>query len=217
MKKVIKTLVIFGVIIILTGCSGNYTLKINKNLSLDESLSLTIPNENDAYHKTLKIFQDNKIDKDKYKVVIESNEVNINYKEKYSSIEEYILYSKVYHQLFNKIQLNKNRDYVDIYTKEFINQNKNNIYGNNLTNLDYIQVKIQNPFKVKLTNADSINENEYTWDITNEDTEKLIYMQFKPTNEKFPYRSLIVGLMITIISTIFIIIRFKKYKDSQRI
>ena len=217
MKKVIKALVIFSFIIILTGCSGNYNLKINKDLSLNESLNLTIPNENDAYHKTLKIFQDNKVDKDKYKIVIESNEVNIKYNEKYSSIEEYILYSKVYHQLFNKIQLNKNRDYVDIYTKEFINQNKNNIYGNNLTNLDYIQVKIENPFKVKLTNADSINENEYTWNITNEDTEKLIYMQFKPTTDKIPYKSIIVGLMITIISTIYIIIRLKKYKDSQRI
>ena len=112
MKNKIKFLILFLLIIITTGCSGNYNLKINADLSVDENLELTIDNENDAYEKTLKIFEDNKIKRDNYDVNINSNEVTITYKDKFDSIEDYILNSKVYPQLFSKIQYNKTSKYI---------------------------------------------------------------------------------------------------------
>ena len=219
MKKIFKYLILTSIIIFLTGCSGNYNLKINADLSIDESLELSIDNNDDAYNKTLKIFEENNISKDNYDVNISSNKVIIKYNDDFSSIEDYILNSKVYPQLFNEIKYSKNSRYIELSTKDKLKiKNKYNIIdGTNLTDLDVIQVNIENPFVVTLSNEDIVNDNIYTWSINNNDVNKTIKMQFKPTFNKFPYRPVIVGSLILILSSIYIIRIINKYRNSKKV
>ena len=217
MKRKFKIIILFLMIVILTGCSGNYNIKINADLSIDENLELSIDNNDDAYEKTLKLFEENNIKKNKYDVNISDDKVVIKYKDKFDSIEDYILNSKVYPQLFNKVQYNKGRDYIDLYVDENLKiKNQNSINSSNLTDLDVIQVNIENPFNINYTNAELINQNTYTWSIKKGDRSKNIYMQFRPNFNKFPYRPVIVGSLIIIISFYLIYKLIRKYKISQR-
>lgn len=217
MKQKFKIIILFLMIVILTGCSGNYNIKINADLSIDENLELSIDNNDDTYEKTLKLFEENNIKKNKYDVNISDDKVVIKYKDKFDSIEDYILNSKVYPQLFNKVQYNKGRDYIDLYVDENLKiKNQNSINSSNLTDLDVIQVNIENPFNINYTNAELINQNTYTWSIKKDDESKKIYMQFRPNFNKFPYRPVIVGSLIVIISFYLIYKLIRKYKISQR-
>ena len=77
---------------------------ISMDLSVEENLYLTIDNTSDAYKNTLKIFDDNKIDKSNYDVSVSGNNVVIEYNEKFKTIDQYLLNSKIYHQLFDNLQ-----------------------------------------------------------------------------------------------------------------
>ena len=66
MTKYIKLIFIGIILVLLTGCSGNYNLKINKDLTINEELELTLEKESETYEKSLKIFEDNNIDTSKY-------------------------------------------------------------------------------------------------------------------------------------------------------
>ena len=59
MNKKIKYIVISVLLLLVTGCSGNYNVKINEDMSVNEELYLTIENKEGLYQKTLKIFNDN--------------------------------------------------------------------------------------------------------------------------------------------------------------
>lgn len=218
MRQKIKIIILFLMLIVLTGCSGNYNIKINADLSIEEKLELNVENSDDTYEKTLKIFEDNKINKDKYDVNISNDEVIIKYKDKYDSIEDYIINSKVYPQIFNKIQYNKGKDYIELYVDENLKIKNNNINSSssNLTDLDVIQLNIENPFNINYTNAEITNQHMYTWTIKKGDTNKKIYMQFKPNFNKFPYRPVIVGILILIVSFYLIYKLVSKYKKTQR-
>ena len=218
MRKLIKILLVGILVILITGCSGNYNLKINEDLSLEEELDITIPNNNDTYQKTLNIFENNEIDKDKFSVTKSENVVKINYKDKFSSIEDYILNSKVYPQLFSNIQYNKKDNIIDLTINENIKlkNNDNNLNGTNLNDLDVIQVNVTNPFKVYDSNAELVNEKVYTWTIKNSDVEKKIQIQFKQTLDQFPLRAVVVGSVILLVIIIFGIILLRRYKKVRR-
>ena len=213
MEKFIKIIIISSLILLFTGCSGNYNLTINEDLSVEEELDISISNDNNLYEKTLNIFETNNIDNDKYNVAKVDDKIRINYKDKFSSIEDYILNSKLYNQLFDNIKYNKNGDMISLSTKENLRlKNSNNILnGTNLNDLDVIQVNITNPFKVTNTNSDINDEKTYTWSIKNSDVEKEISMNFNTVLNAFPYRAVIVGSMIFIIvSRIRILIKYRK-------
>ena len=218
MKKVLKIFFVSVLIILLTGCSGNYNLTINSDLSINEELDISINNQNDAYQKTLNIFEENEVERDKYNVVIVDNEVKINYKDKFSSIEDYILNSKIYHQLFDKIQYNKDSDNIDLYIDQNLKlkNNYNLLNGTNLNDIDIIQINVTNPFKVKETNSEIVTDKVYTWTIKNTDIEKKISMKFKSVLDEFPYRAVILGIVIFVVLIIFGIILLRKYKKIHR-
>ena len=52
MKK-IKVIILLFSIILLSGCSGTYNIKINEDLSIEENVNFTIPKDNDSYEKQL--------------------------------------------------------------------------------------------------------------------------------------------------------------------
>lgn len=220
MNKKLKIFIIGILLILVTGCSGNYNLKINDDMSINEELYLTIDNSNNVYTKTLKIFKENNIPEDDYEVVLSDNNVRITYNKKYDSIEEYLLNSKVYHELIDEIQFNKSNNYIDLYVNQKLkvsNDNGIKMNGTNLVDLDVLQINIENPFDVNFSNAEIVNDNVYTWTIKKGDTEKKIQMQFKPSLNIFPYKQ--VAVLSTVIVCILIIIFtiYGRYKKRQKI
>ena len=219
MKKKIKYIVISVLLLLVTGCSGNYNVKINEDMSVNEELYLTIENKEGLYQKTLKIFNDNNVKEKDYEVVLSDDNLKITYNASYNSIEEYILNSKVYHQLIDNIELNKSNNYVDLYVNEKLKLSNLNMKqnGTNLTDLDVLQVNIENPFEVNVSNAELVTDNVYTWTIKNGDIEKKIQMQFKPSLDIFPYRQVIVLSVVIICFIIIGVSIYIRYKKSQKI
>lgn len=219
MKKKIKYIVISVLLLLVTGCSGNYNVKINEDMSVNEELYLTIENKEGLYQKTLKIFNDNNVKEKDYEVVLSDDNLKITYNASYNSIEEYILNSKVYHQLIDNIELNKSNNYVDLYVNEKLKLSNSNMKqnGTNLTDLDVLQVNIENPFEVNFSNAELVTDNVYTWTIKNGDIEKKIQMQFKPSLDIFPYRQVIVLSVVIICFIIIGVSIYIRYKKSQKI
>ena len=219
MNKKLKIFIIGILLILVTGCSGNYNLKINDNMSIDEELYLTIDNTNNTYTKTLKIFKENNIPEKDYEVVLSDNNVRITYNKKYDSMEEYILDSKIYHELIDEIQFNKSNDYIDLYVNQKLKLSNDNIKSNgtNLVDLDVLQINIENPFSVNYTNAEIVNDNVYTWTIKKGDIEKKIQMQFKPSLNVFPYKQVAVLSTVIICSLIIIFTIYRRYKKRQKI
>lgn len=219
MNKKIKYIVISVLLLLVTGCSGNYNVKINEDMSVNEELYLTIENKEGLYKKTLKIFNDNNVKEKDYEVVLSDDNLKITYNASYNSIEEYILSSKVYHQLIDNIELNKSNNYVDLYVNEKLKLSNSNMKqnGTNLTDLDVLQVNIENPFEVNFSNAELVTDNVYTWTIKNGDIEKKIQMQFKPSLDIFPYRQVIVLSVVIICFVIIGVSIYIRYKKSQKI
>ena len=219
MNKKIKYIVISVLLLLVTGCSGNYNVKINEDMSVNEELYLTIENKEGLYQKTLKIFNDNNVKEKDYEVVLSDDNLKITYNASYNSIEEYILNSKVYHQLIDNIELNKSNNYVDLYVNEKLKLSNSNMKqnGTNLTYLDVLQVNIENPFEVNFSNAELVTDNVYTWTIKNGDIEKKIQMQFKPSLDIFPYRQVIVLSVVIICFVIIGVSIYIRYKKSQKI
>lgn len=219
MNKKLKIFIIGILLILVTGCSGNYNLKINDDMSIDEELYLTIDNTNNAYTKTLKIFKENNIPEKDYEVVLSDNKVRITYNKKYDSMEEYILDSKVYHELIDEIQFNKSNDYIDLYVNQKLKLSNDSIKSNgtNLVDLDVLQINIENPFDVNFSNAEIVNDNVYTWTIKKGDIEKKFQMQFKPSLNVFPYKQVAVLSTVIICSLIIIFIIYRRYKKRQKI
>lgn len=219
MNKKLKIFIIGILLILVTGCSGNYNLKINDDMSIDEELYLTIDNTNNTYTNTLKIFNENNIPEKDYEVVLSDNNVRITYNKKYDSMEEYILDSKIYHELIDEIQFNKSNDYIDLYVNQKLKLSNDNIKSNgtNLVDLDVLQINIENPFSVNYTNAEIVNDNVYTWTIKKGDIEKKIQMQFKPSLNVFPYKQVAVLSTVIICSLIIIFTIYRRYKKRQKI
>ena len=219
MNKKIKYIVISVLLLLVTGCSGNYNVKINEDMSVNEESYLTIENKEGLYQKTLKIFNDNNVKEKDYEVVLSDDNLKITYNASYNSIEEYILNSKVYHQLIDNIELNKSNNYVDLYVNEKLKLSNSNMKqnGTNLTDLDVLQVNIENPFEVNFSNAELVTDNVYTWTIKNGDIEKKIQMQFKPSLDIFPYRQVIVLSVVIICFIIIGVSIYIRYKKSQKI
>ena len=219
MNKKIKYIVISVLLLLVTGCSGNYNVKINEDMSVNEELYLTIENKEGLYQKTLKIFNDNNVKEKDYEVVLSDDNLKITYNASYNSIEEYILNSKVYHQLIDNIELNKSNNYVDLYVNEKLKLSNSNMKqnGTNLTDLDVLQVNIENPFEVNFSNAELVTDNVYTWTIKNGDIEKKIQMQFKPSLDIFPYRQVTVLSVVIICFVIIGVSIYIRYKKSQKI
>ena len=219
MNKKIKYIVISVLLLLVTGCSGNYNVKINEDMSVNEELYLTIENKEGLYQKTLKIFNDNNVKEKDYEVVLSDDNLKITYNASYNSIEEYILNSKVYHQLIDNIELNKSNNYVDLYVNEKLKLSNSNMKqnGTNLTDLDVLQINIENPFEVNFSNAELVTDNVYTWTIKNGDIEKKIQMQFKPSLDIFPYRQVIVLSVVIICFVIIGVSIYIRYKKSQKI
>ena len=198
MRKIKYILFIF-VILLLTGCSGNYNLKFNKDLSVDEELIIAIENNEDTYERTHQLFEKANIDSDKYEIMIEGEEVKIIYKEKYSSFEKYYLDSKLYKTLFKDIEYNKDNTGMSINAESsFKLDDKDSKNIVNAYDIDNFKINISTPYSVRKSNADSVKDNTYTWNLNSKDTYKNISISYDYKNDKTA--SIILLVLMGVIS-----------------
>ena len=178
MKK-IKYILILIIVLLFTGCSGNYNLTFNKDLSLTEELNVNIDNKENTYETTYSLFEKAGIDPDKYEILIVEDKVRIKYKEKYSSFEKYYLDSKLYKMLFENIEYKKDNKGMVINTKSILKlDDKDNQNIINSYDISDFKININTPFSVNDSNADSIKDNTYTWILNSKDTYKDISIDF---------------------------------------
>ena len=191
--KRIKIFLLLIMVLLLSGCSGNYNLKINDDLSVEETVSLKVPSTNDTLEKTTKLFEDNNISKDKYDIVASDNDVKITYSEKYDSIEEYILDSKLYKNLFDNINYEKNENYFKLSTNSVFSlngKNSNNIVDN--YDISLLQINVETPYKIIENNADNVSDGLYSWVLNSKTTYKNIYFTLSADNKTRNFASVIV-------------------------
>lgn len=209
-----KFIAILLFVLLLSGCSGTYNLKINEDLTINESVDLTIDVSDGAYDSTLKIFEDNKIDESKYKIVTSDDEININYNEDYDSIEDYILNSKLYKNFFDTIYYTNDRRKITLSTNGYFKlQNNKSNYIVNDYDVSLIQINIETPYKVVENNAELVNKKIYSWSLNKNTTSKNIDIVLDINNKSNSYVQIIVLSLIGLIvlsSLIFILLRLKK-------
>lgn len=208
MKK-IKILFIVLAIIILTGCKGEYNLTINKDLSLTESVNLSIDNKDDVYDKTVKLFENNNIDESMYDIDQTEEYVNIKYKEEFKNFEDYFLNSKFYSRILSDEDYIK--DNKKISYRGFSNLKlDDNVSNSNLNNSFYIEnlkINLNVPFNVEESNADSVKDNTLTWILDEDDTYKMINFSFKYLRNNNLYLIVIILCSGIVLVTGFIFVR----------
>ena len=208
MKKIRYVLLIL-IVLLFSGCAGNYNLTFNKDLSVTEELNVTIEDKGDTYEKTYSIFEQANIDEDKYEIVIIDDKVRIKYKENYSSFSNYYLNSKLYKMLFENIEYKKDNRGIKINAKDNLKLNdKNNQNIVNSYDITDFKINMIIPFSVNNSNADSVKENTYTWNLNNNDTYKEISVDFSYKQDNVYGLIMISVVGVAVLATLIYIIRY---------
>ena len=214
MKK-LKMFLLLIIVFLVCGCSGTYNLKINNDLSVSEELNITLEDESSNYDSINDLFINNNIDEKDYRIVIENNDLNVTYNNKYDSIEDYLLNSFLYKQLFDNISYNTDR-------KEF-SLEASNIFNNNNSTLNFsnriksLQIKVDTPLNVVEENSDSSTDNSYIWSIDNKTKEKDLYLIFSVDNNIFTTGNILVFGAIIIVLIILVYLLIKRLLSSRKI
>ena len=212
--KRIKILIIIISIFIFSGCKGEYNIIINKDLTISENVNISIENKDNAYEKTINLFENNDIEESRYKVTKNDDYVNIKYKEDFSNFEDYFLNSKFYNRIISNEDFNKNNK--GLKYKSFTNlklDDKENSKLNNSFYISNLKINITSPYTIKENNADEVNNNTLTWILKENDTQKkfsfnLEYMK----RNNFYIVIILLCILIVIIPTIYLIIKYFKEK-----
>lgn len=214
MKK-IRIVLLLLIMLLVTGCSGTYNLNIDKNLKVKEELNVTLENEASSYEKLDSLLKSKKVDEKEYKLVTKENDLKVTYKHEYDSIEEYLLESLLYKQLFDNISYNTDR--VD-YTLEANNIfNLNNTKLDNSKNIKLLQINVTTPLYIIDENSDTNSENTYSWTIDNNTKEKDIFINFSIKDKKLNNGTIIVICSFVLSVLIILIILIKRLLETKKI
>ena len=214
MKK-LKLVFLLIIVLLVSGCSGTYNIKINKDLTINEELDVILEKQYNNYSSVESILENKGIDKNDYKIVGQGEDLKVTYKHKYQSVEEYILESKLYKQLFDNISYNTDKENYTLEARNIFDLN--NIELDNSYSIKLLQVNVTTPLNVIDENSDSSSENTYSWTIDNKTKEKYIYMYFSVNDRKINTGTILVISSIIISLIIFIIIVIKRLLDARKI
>lgn len=226
MKK--KILFVILMLILVSGCKAKYTVKINKDGSVEETLVATeTPEYYDNYShtsvgKVISYVIDPYIDLLNNKKYTVNTSVNVNsdsgatVKKKYSDFKDYIGNSIVYSQFTDKIEYEEKGDKVSISLKgKFSSSDQNQAY----VPVKEGSITIVVPYKVIDNNADKVEGNSYTWLFENNKGEereiRISYTKSKIANLDFNY-SVIIIIAILIVLGILALVMVRKFKKSNK-
>ena len=221
MKK-ICILIMF--IFLVTGCSVNYNLTINEDLTVTENAKLT--GTSDFFSNYFKTTKKNVLKSylDVYQGVLTENKYTYELKEdtvpyvlverKYDSIKEYTEKSILFSDYFEEVKYTEDGDIKRIettgYDKGNPDDNRDRFY------LREASIAIKCPYKVKDHNAKNVDEetNTYYYELPNEDD--VIILEFDASSKYNPgaktIKIIIIMALVVIVSWLTVFILNKKNK-----
>ena len=213
MKK-IRIVFLILIILLITGCAGTYNLKIDEDLSVKEELSVTVADKEEN-HLMLERLLSNEVDnKDDYSISNEGDNIKVDYKHEYSSIEEYLLESDLYKQLFDNVSYNTDDKEFSLSTSNILNLTNSNL--NNAYDIKSLQINVITPLKVIEENADLTSENTYSWTLNQKTREKYMYITINKSAKLGRGTTIVLVVLVVAIALTAIII-VKRLSESKKI
>lgn len=212
-----KYILIFLILIIFTGCNATYNLNINENSKIKEEVIVEIEDNEKNYNTIINFFKGRRIKKNKYKILRDGENLKISYYENYATIEDYILNSDIYKQVFDEISIDKNKSTTTLNTSSDFKKNELSINYDNSNYIDFLQVNIDSRLPVIYGNEDIKNEKVYTWIYNGKSLNKDINISFKNKSRLITIRTIIILFITFSILVSFLLVVLKKYKSKQSI
>lgn len=212
--KRIRIVFLILIILLITGCAGTYNLRIDEDLSVKEELSVTIADKEEN-HLMLERLLSNEVDnKDDYSISNEGDNIKVDYKHEYSSIEEYLLESDLYKQLFDNVSYNTDDKEFSLSTSNILNLTNSNL--NNAYDIKSLQINVITPLKVIEENADLTSENTYSWTLNQKTREKYMYITINKSAKLSRGTTIVLVVLVVAIALTAIII-VKRLSESKKI
>lgn len=211
-----KKIILFLLLILLTGCTGNYNLTINEDSSINEEAIFQIEDTDDNFDKISNIIENNNISKKDYKLLRNEEEIEIKYTKTYITVEDYVLNSKIYKQIFDEIDIEKTKSKTTLSTSADFRNNSISINNDNNNYLDYLQINVISNLPVISDNSDTSNDNVYTWVYNKNQLFKNINFSFRNTPKLITVKSIIILSGLLILTVIVSIIIYRKIKHRDR-
>lgn len=208
MKK-IKLLVLALIVVVLTGCRGEYNLTINKDLTLSEKVNLYVENVNDNYDKTVSLFENNGIDDSSYNITQNEEYVNVKYEETFKNFEDYFLNSKFYSRIVSDEEYKKDNKRITFSgtSNLKLNDSVTDSDLNNTFNISDLKINLTIPFIIRDNNADEVNGKTLTWNLDSDDTYKKFEFNFDYLRNSNLYLVIIILCSGIVLVSAFIFIR----------
>lgn len=225
-----KKIILFFIVLLLSGCSLDYELEVNKDLSLIETINIIEPKTKiSAYLYDVEGYVDENVEyfssqqeNDRYNIYNGSNETRAigiaiaNYKD----FDDYCEINTLKDNFFSDCEIDEQGSVVTINLASVLSNDyfRSSYLEEALFSNAYFNIKI--PYKVTYSNADSVDleKSIYTWKYTTDNNLKDISITFdtayeaqKPVN----YSMYIIGgiILVVIISGIYI---YYKYKQNSK-
>ena len=190
--KRMKLIILFLFILILTGCSSEYTLTINDDLSVKEEAKLAPSNEylretNLSYEEAIDYFygDDEKelLDSKNYSHGISNLKGSVLVSKEYKSLEDYANNTYAINQFFEDIKVTENNGIITFKTGKFKEQGGEE---QDYFDVDMVKINIKSPYKFISSNSKDYKEsiNTYSWAISSVYDNMEIEFQID-TNENF--------------------------------
>lgn len=221
-----KKIFIFITLFLLTGCSNQYKLTINEDLSINEEIRMVAEDDyffDMDYTEAKKVLDMEMGMKDKEKIysysLQEDNGYIVNLNRKFSNYQEYLEKSKLYKRVYENLNIVQNdniivinsigdanlKDFVSYYEKD-TEEEKDGV-ATLFTYDCYFSIKL--PFDVVNHNADKVDKknNIYYWIIENDTTNKEVNISFDINKEYISVQKIVSdNYTIFIIVAIIIVI-----------
>ena len=210
-----KFILLFFFVMLCCGCEANYTLRINEDLTVSETLRATEPAEffqeygNSSVQRVIGfILEPNLevINENKYNIgyINETDKAGASLSKEYQSLEEYAKNTKITGQYGPEVSYTKQGDEVTLsITGSFSRDEQDQEAG---YKVDTAVINVIVPFEVTNHNADSFDKdtNTYTWNFDENSTSKTLTLTFNQAVQKEEkssdwYVYLGIGLIVILI------------------
>lgn len=193
-------------LLLITGCSVQYNLKINEDLTIVEEASLTGTEEFFAnYYKTtkknvikdsLELYQDILKENNYSYELIDSSTPYVKVNKKYNNIMDYTKNSILFNDYFDEVKYTENGNIKKIETVGF---NENNPDDPNRFYVKKLAISITCPYKVKNHNAKNVNKKTNTYYYELEGADAKILLEFDASKKFNPNSDIIIMILIAIL------------------
>ncbi len=227
MKK-IKIIISLISIFLITGCTANYNITINSDLSISDNSFGNVGNSIykdpslSLEERTTNVIRENieTVNKLGYNYAVLNEGQTIQFSNNFKSLDDYKEKNKyVYQQWFKQLDIKEEEKVLIISATDFYPYNEQDP---DKIIIDNLNINIKTPFKVLESNADSINKNDYiyTWKINSKTKDKSIFLKIdtsynmkKEKNKKILF---LIGGLVCILGAIVLYFIYH-YKNVNKI